>query len=57
MMPALEPPKLVIEFRGERADFQSPDYRARIERVHRAADSLQAKAHIDRERLRVRAKL
>ncbi len=56
-MPVTQPPKLVIEFRGERADFQSPDYRARIERVHRAADSLQAKANIDRDRLHVRAKL
>ncbi|MFD2788107.1 hypothetical protein [Hymenobacter rubripertinctus] len=56
-MPAIEPPKLVIEFRGDQAKFQTKAYRARIERVLRVADELTDRAVVDRDRLKVRAQL
>lgn len=56
-MHALEQSKLIIEFRGDQAKFQSRAYQARIERVLRTADELVDRAVVDRDRLKVRAQL
>lgn len=50
------PSSLVIEFRGERARFQSPGHLNRFEKIMRVADQLVAKAVVERDRLKVRAR-
>lgn len=57
-MPTIEKsPKLVIEFRGEKAQFQDRENQERVARVLRTADELSDRAVVDRERLKVRARL
>jgi hypothetical protein len=56
MSPTNESP-LVIEFHGSRARFQSPAHENRVKQVMRQADSLAEKAVVDRDRLKVRARL
>lgn len=50
-------PKLVIEFRGERAQFQGRENQERVARVLRTADELSDRANVERDRLKVRARL
>lgn len=52
-----QPANLVIEFRGERAQFEGRENRERVARVLRTADELSGRAVIDRDRLKVRARL
>lgn len=52
-----KPSATIIEFRGDRARFQSPAHQERLEQVLRQADSLAEKAVVDRDRLKVRARL
>ncbi|WP_161787208.1 hypothetical protein [Hymenobacter sp. IS2118] len=54
-MPTTEKAKLVIEFRGDQAKFQSQAYRERVTRVLRTAENLTERAVVDRDRLKVRA--
>lgn len=56
-MPTTEKPKLVIEFRGDQAKFQGKAYQERVARVLRTADNLTERALVDRDRLKVRARL
>ena len=58
-MSLYQPPKppVVIEFRSERAQFQSPAHQQRVAQVLRQADQLAEKAVLERDRLKVRARL
>jgi hypothetical protein len=56
-MPTTEKAKLVIEFRGDQAKFQGKAYQERVARVLRTADNLTERAVVDRDRLKVRARL
>lgn len=57
-MPTTEKaPKLVIEFRGEKAQFQGRENQERVARVLRTADELSDRTVVDRDRLKVRARL
>lgn len=56
-MAATSQPPLVIEFHGSRARFQSSAHEGRVQQVLRQADALAEKAVVDRDRLKVRARL
>ena len=57
-MPRIEQPtKRVIVFRGDRAQCQGQENQARVARALRTADELSDRAVIDRERMKVRARL
>lgn len=50
-------PVLLIDFRSDRARFQSPGHLNRVDRIMRTADLLVEKAVVERDRLKVRARL
>lgn len=56
-MSAIAQPSLVIEFHGNRARFQSVAHEERVKQVIRLADALAEKAVVDRDRLKVRARV
>ena len=56
-MPASNSPVLIIEFRCDRARFQSPGHLDRVDKIMRTADQLVEKAVVERDRLKVRARL
>lgn len=56
-MPVLTPPTLVVEFRSDQARFQSAAHRDQIAKIVRQADRLIERAEVERDRLKVRARL
>lgn len=56
-MPASNAPAVIIEFRDDRARFQSASHQSRVDKIMRAADQLVEKAVVERDRLKVRARL
>ena len=56
-MPALTPPTLVVEFRSDQARFQSAAHRDQIAKIVRQADRLIERVEVERDRLKVRARL
>jgi hypothetical protein len=56
-MPATNAPQPVIEFHRDRARFQGAAYENRRRQLQQQTDELADKAVVDRDRLKVRARL
>jgi hypothetical protein len=56
-MPTTNQPEPIIEFHSERVRFQGRAYENRRQQLQRQVDELTDKAVVDRDRLKVRARL